>query len=573
MRIYYFVHLTGRDIENSGTPSVVLTLGRALQALSGVELVPVRWSREDQAVVHVEQVFLDTLAAHVGPIFNAATRPGQPIRTAEMADDAEDDWLLIAEVPHLQNHDPHCPSVPIIDPLTYARRHWLRSAVVLHHILPLTYPQANGGDEAERLKFTVYAQALVTADVILPVSRSTGAELGEWFSNAGYRPELWPRIVPRELPEQIAGQPRHIPDLENPAPEKRDIEFLTFGTVCARKNQLVVLEAFNRVLRRRPELALTLHVAGHCEAELVSKLARLIGRSGGRIQSHGYIVDSELVNLITAARATIFVSLAEGYGLPVAESLWLGTPCLCSNIAPIAEIAEGGGCLTVDPTDVGAISAAIEQLATDDTLYRRLLSELAERNFRTWADYASAVVGELATAGEAERTGTPRRRLAIATALPSPPKPKTTAPVSPCPAAVAASRGGEHDFTIAAGDLRCHGAYIVNGVDLLRNGDHIGFAADRSRGVDEPVLFFGPYISVEPGVDLLDFDGELDGTLKLRFTHQQGQRIKDVPVDSFAPLVCLALTRAYDEFEVVGERTDALKSFTLRSIRVRHIKP
>ena len=581
MRIYYFVHLTGRDTGNTGIQRVVRGLGRALLALGNAEVIPVRWSVEHEAVVHAEQIFLDTLAGHNGPVFGVAEQPGEPVDAGRGANDGQGEWLLIPEAPHLLHHDPRYPSVAIINPLAYGRKRGWRSAVVFHDILPLTHPDVNGGDEVERLKFTVYAQALVNADVVLPVSRGTGDCLEGWLANAGYRAELWPRVAPIGLPEEIAGCPRRSPDSDVSASPRDNIEFVTYGTICPRKNQLATLEAFNRAIRRRPELRLTLHVVGHSEPALVSSVARQIGRSGGRAQSHGYLDDRQLAELIGRARATIFVSRAEGYGLPVAESLWLGTPCLCSNIAPIAEIAEGGGCFTVDPNDVDAISAAIERLATDDVLHRTLLSELVDRKFRTWADYASAVVAELAAAGGDEQAGAQRRPPPIVPVQFGSPveSPAHAArlmppmPASPLPAARTAIHDGDREFAVTAGDLSCHGAYIVNGEDLLRHGDRIEFDAARSAAVDEPVLFFGPYITVEPGIYLLDFEGELDGVLRLRFTHHQGQLIKEVSVDSFGPLVCLALTRRYDEFEVVGERTAALKSFRLHSIGVRYIKP
>lgn len=573
MRIYYFVHLTGRDTENSGIPRVVRMLGRGLLALGAAEVVPVRWSAEDSAVVYAEQDFIDNLAAYNGPRFAAAERPGQPIAAGNAAD-----WLIIPEVPHLLNHDPRYPSVPIGNPLGYARHHGLRSAVVFHDLLPLTHPSLDGSDELDRLKFTVYAQAIVNADVILPVSQQTGALLQDWLANVGYRAAAVARLAPVPLPEEIAGYPRRVPDPASPAADGRGIEFLTFGTICTRKNQLAIFEAFNRLVARRPDLALTLHVVGHCEAPFVSRVGRQIARSAGRIVNHGYLTDDGLVELIAAVRATIFLSLAEGFGLPVAESLWLGTPCLCSDIAPISEIAEGGGCLTIDPTDIDAIGDAIERLATDEALHRRLLSELAERKFRTWKDYAAAVTAELTAEGGADRPPIVRRAPVIrGSEAAAPPPPRFDPPLpsaAPPTLAVAAPVPGEEDgeFTIAAADLTCHEAFVVDGENLLRQGDRIEFDADRSATIVEPVLFFGPYRTVEPGVYLFDFAGRLDGTMTLRFTHGQGQPIKEFSVDSFEPLVCLVLTSRYEEFEVVGERTKALRSMQLQSIRVRHIK-
>ena len=57
----------------------------------------------------------------------------------------------------------------------------------------------------------------------------------------------------------------------------------------------------------------------------------------------------------------------------------------------MAEIAEDGGCLLVDPYDVTAIETAMEQLLVDDVLLERLRTEARDRKTSTWAEYADAV--------------------------------------------------------------------------------------------------------------------------------------------------------------------------------------
>ena len=427
------------------------------------------------------------------------------------------------------------------------------------------------GDEIERLQITIYAQGLINADLILPVSRATGALLAGWLADAGYRRELWPRLAPIELPEEIAGWPRRVPDPQAAAQRAGPIEFTSFGTICPRKNQFALLEAFDRLTRRRPELPLVLHLVGHCQPALVSRLAHRIRRSGGRAHVHGFLADEHLVPLIARSRATVFVSLAEGYGLPIAESLWLGTPCLCSNIGSMAEIAEGGGCLTVDPSDVAAIAAGIERLASDEDSHRRLLGELAGRQLRTWGDYASAVVAELGYDGAGR--GAASQLDAIAARPAAAERRRLRSSIVEVSMTDDNALLSERWFTIAAADLTCHDAYLVDGSNRLRRDGVIEFDADRYAAVDEAVLFYGPYITVNSGVYLLTFEGELDGRLTLRFTHQEGRLIRELSVDSFAKIVCLPLTERYEAWEIVGVRTAALKSLKLAAIRMHQLNP
>jgi ADP-heptose:LPS heptosyltransferase/glycosyltransferase involved in cell wall biosynthesis len=396
MQIFYFVHITGRDTATSGIPRVVRGLGRALLEISAASVVPVRWNAERSEIVYAEQIFLDTLATDNGPVFAPNKLPGLPIDAAESVGN----WLLIPEVPHLKSHDPRYPSVSVGGPIAYARKRRLCSALIFHDILPLTNPELSDATDAkaaaaERRDFENYARALLDADLVLPVSSFTQASLCGWLKSSGYATKSWPHFAVIEVPAEFTGWARQIPDVAKSTGPQRGFGFICVGTTCTRKNQLSVIEAFNRLIAAKPDLPITLDVVGHAEPTLHARFDALTRQSSGRVHSHGYLPSGELAWLISASRASIFVSKAEGYGSPLVESLWLGTPCLCSNIPPMVDIARAGGCLIVDPYDVDAIAAEINRLATDETCYRRLLTELATRELKTWADYGADIFSAL----------------------------------------------------------------------------------------------------------------------------------------------------------------------------------
>ena len=98
------------------------------------------------------------------------------------------------------------------------------------------------------------------------------------------------------------------------------------------------------------------------------------GGPAGRIRHFDYAPFSLLVSAIRGARATVFPSLYEGFGLPVLESMILGTPVVTSREGATAEIA-GDAALLIDPYDVRDIAEALRAMSTSspDILARAAL--------------------------------------------------------------------------------------------------------------------------------------------------------------------------------------------------------
>jgi glycosyltransferase involved in cell wall biosynthesis len=107
-----------------------------------------------------------------------------------------------------------------------------------------------------------------------------------------------------------------------------------------------------------------------------------------RVRFLGFIEEDELPKLYKGAHATLFVSLMEGFGLPVLESMASGTPVLTSSTSSLPEIS-GDAALCVDPTDISAIQTGIEVLVNNQSLYIQYVISGLERSkkFR-WEDTA-----------------------------------------------------------------------------------------------------------------------------------------------------------------------------------------
>jgi glycosyltransferase involved in cell wall biosynthesis len=89
------------------------------------------------------------------------------------------------------------------------------------------------------------------------------------------------------------------------------------------------------------------------------------------VYRYDYVPLSLLMTLIRGARAVVFPSLYEGFGLPVLESMVLGTPVVTSRESSIPEVA-GDAALLVDPYSIDEIAAAIRTIVNDADLRAEL---------------------------------------------------------------------------------------------------------------------------------------------------------------------------------------------------------
>jgi glycosyltransferase involved in cell wall biosynthesis len=117
-----------------------------------------------------------------------------------------------------------------------------------------------------------------------------------------------------------------------------------------------------------------------------SGLLQKIESSGAadRIRLPGYIPESDLPALYTAASVFAYPSLYEGFGLPVLEAMACGTPVVTSSVSSLPEVA-GTAALLSDPHDSGALASALHSILGDENLRAELSSRgLTRARSFTW---------------------------------------------------------------------------------------------------------------------------------------------------------------------------------------------
>jgi glycosyltransferase involved in cell wall biosynthesis len=167
---------------------------------------------------------------------------------------------------------------------------------------------------------------------------------------------------------------------------------LVVGSHEPRKNHLAILHTAELLWREGLQFNLVLVGAGSWSAaEYDQRVGELTG-AGRPIQSLRGLPDTLLWAAYRLAHCVLFPSLNEGFGLPVAESLSVGTPVITSNFGSMRDIVAPDGVplggLLVDPRDDASLLAAMRTMLTDATTYERLKAETAQHSERTWDEYA-----------------------------------------------------------------------------------------------------------------------------------------------------------------------------------------
>jgi len=259
--------------------------------------------------------------------------------------------------------------------------------VTIHDIGPLTHPAFFRNSHPWLLKIALKS-AVERAAAIICVSSAT-AEAVETFMKCrlGDRLTVVSEGVGEEFFEwgdQTNGYTRHPGPLPDYAPY-----FLCAGSLNPRKNLSRVIDAFEQVAREIPH---HLVLAGSLGWDSEKTLARIHNSAWtSRIHLPGHVCDEELRRLYRGATAFLYVSLLEGFGLPILEAMASGCPVITSNLSSMPEVA-GDAAFLVNPLDTNEIADAMACLATDATFSELLRNKGRARSedFH-WAACAASV--------------------------------------------------------------------------------------------------------------------------------------------------------------------------------------
>lgn len=256
-----------------------------------------------------------------------------------------------------------------------------RLALVGYDCIPIVSAQYLQGEVSDT--FVTYLSMVKHADTVLAISESVRDEFRGFAHALASQGLQGPECVAVPLPSP--------PITTHPVAAANRARLVScVGSIEARKNQRAVLHAAERLWHEGQQFSL--RFVGGGDPAFTIPFAREVAalhRQGFDVAMLTAAGDDVLDRLYATSRFTMFISMHEGFGLPVVESLAAGTPVITTNYGSVAEIARDGGCLTVDPHDDAAIVTAMRRLLTDDIFHAQLCAETQQRPLRSWADYAA----------------------------------------------------------------------------------------------------------------------------------------------------------------------------------------
>ncbi|TXI10724.1 MAG: glycosyltransferase family 1 protein [Rhizobium sp.] len=238
---------------------------------------------------------------------------------------------------------------------------WLEGAgrngvFYVHDLIPLSHPEFVRPEEPERHRRRMET-VLRHASLVLCNSQVTARALRTFAQESDRRPPsiavLPPGVEQCFLSPQAAIAPTRIP------------YFVTIGTIEPRKNHMLLLRLWQYLAERDGPAAPRLVIIGKRgweNSHILAMLERCPALPGLVIEVPG-LEDAALARLVAGAAALLAPSFTEGYGMPIAEAIALGTPVVASNISAHREAAAGQGAIFLDPLDGLSWKAALDMIA------------------------------------------------------------------------------------------------------------------------------------------------------------------------------------------------------------------
>lgn len=281
-----------------------------------------------------------------------------------------------------------------LDSIAYGRtlvKMGVRPIFFIHDLIPLTHAEYCRPNEDIKHKQRITQAIKLGAGLILN-STYTESILQDFAKEQNL--QLPATVVSRlsaELSAQSSVQPSAQVDLVEPAAALP--YFVMLGTVEPRKNHLMILQIWRNLFEQyganTPKLIVIGQRGWECE-QVIDALERSTAVRTHVVENND-CSDTELAGILKGACALLFPSFVEGYGIPLVESLQLGTPVIASDIPVFREIGQSVPDFINALDGMGWLKAIEDYMQEHSAMRKSQLTRMANYTHWSWRDHFAVV--------------------------------------------------------------------------------------------------------------------------------------------------------------------------------------
>lgn len=262
-----------------------------------------------------------------------------------------------------------------------------KSVVVVHDMAYKIYPQTVRIKTRRWLQLT-FKRSCQRADAIVTVSESSKRDIIKYMGIEAEKITVMPNGV------DLNYFHNHYDNKEIDSIKKKyqiaGEYFLYLGTLEPRKNIPNLIQAYKKLLQIKHNVEVPQLVIAGGKGWLYDSIFKTVKELNieDNILFTGYLEPYEVPRILCGAKAFVFPSIYEGFGMPPLEAMACGTPVITSNVSSLPEVVGDAGIL-INPESVDEICCAMERIMEDEELCHALIDKgLSRAQAYTWENSA-----------------------------------------------------------------------------------------------------------------------------------------------------------------------------------------
>lgn len=241
------------------------------------------------------------------------------------------------------------------------------SVVTIHDLIFMRYPEFYKSID-RKIYFQKVKYACTSADKVIAISKQTKEDIIQYLKINPDKIEVVYQCISTKYFKRYEHE--NLLSKYN-IPENY---ILAVGSIEQRKNQLSILQAIHAA-----NLDITVVLVGKPTSYAVSLLNFITeNKMENQVKFLNNIPRKELAGLYQHAKLSIYLSVFEGFGLPVIESMASDCPVITSNVSCLPETA-GDAALLCDPENFNELADKIKLLLKNDSFRNELIKKGSER--------------------------------------------------------------------------------------------------------------------------------------------------------------------------------------------------